>query len=131
MGRRTDAILDLIRFLRTTKPKYSFEVLIFNIVVGLAAVACSIRGETLLWLLLFAVLWISLGIQWFRVRRVIKQMRQDKEWLKRMLPRLEQAIANYERAMTRPAPRTETAQLITLLKEDIEQAQQREADRDT
>ncbi|OEU74049.1 MAG: hypothetical protein BA864_06880 [Desulfuromonadales bacterium C00003093] len=132
MGRRTDAMREFIRFLRTTEPKYSFEIFIFHITLGFATGVFVILGKTGFWLLSSGVLWLSLGIHWFRLRRVIKrqirQIRQEQAWAERMLPRIEQALANYERAMdaTRKHKTVDPAELEHL-REDVERARQREA----
>lgn len=131
MGRRTDGVWDFIRFLRTTDPKHSFEVFIFNIVVGAAALACVILGETRWGMGFSVVLWVSLGIHWFRLRRVVKRQLQELAWLERMVPQIEQALADYEQAMDAARHKTndaETARLLLLLQDDVEQAQEREAD---
>lgn len=131
MGRRTAMLLDLVRLLRTTDPKYSFEVFMFNITLGIAAICFTILGETRLWMLSCSVLWLSCGIHYFRLRRVMKwQIRREQAWLDHMVPRLEQALANYERAMDAAHQKpdsAETARLLALLREDVERAREREA----
>jgi len=126
MGRRIDGLLCFIRLLRTTDPKYSFEVFIFNITLGLACTAFAILGENRLWALTFAILSFSLAIQYWRVRRVVKR---QLAFLERMLPEIEQAIAALKREEVRAAarerePDAETTQLIALLHEDVERAKQ-------
>ncbi len=123
MGRRMDTLRELIGVLRTAEPKYSFEMLIFNIVVGLAAVACTLLGKQRLWLILFAVLWISLGIQGLRIRRVIKrQLAQTKQ----MVDMLDRVALAFEQLSARKHQPLDPAELA-LLREDVKRAQQREA----
>lgn len=133
MGRRILELLDFIRFLRTTDPKYSFEVLLFNTVLGLACIAFSLLGEQRLWAISFAVLCFSLAIHSFRIRRVLKRRIQVKQdWLAQMTSQLEQALSDYERAAAAARHNehddNETAQALALLREDLERARERELD---
>lgn len=125
MGRRMAAMLDFIRFLRTTAPKYSLEVYIFNIALGIACVTFSILDESLLWGATFAVLCFSLGIQYWRVRREIAK--QELVWFERATISLEQAIAAYEQAMRAKERTPPDPAAIALLREDVERAREREA----
>lgn len=124
MGRRTAMLLDLIRFLRTTDPKYTFEVMIFHITLGLACITFTILDESRLWGITFAVLCFSLGIQWWRVRRVVKR---ELEWFERATISLEQAIAAYEQAMRAKERKPLSPAELALLREDVERARKREA----
>lgn len=127
MGRRIAMMLDLIRLLRTTEPKYSFEVLIFHITLGVVACVFSILGATRLWAVAFGVLWISLGIQYLRLRRVIKRQRRlHQEWMERAEILIEQAAAAYMQLCARRNEPLDPAELA-LLREDVKRAQEREA----
>lgn len=123
MGRRTAAMLDFIRFLRTTAPKHSFEVFIFQIMLGIACITFAILGENRLWGITFAVLCFSLGIQYWRVRRVVQlQLQVEQAWLiERMTRQMEQAIADYERLCAQNHTTPDPA-VITRLCEDVEWA---------
>jgi hypothetical protein len=121
-------MLEFIRFLRTTDPKYSFEVLIFNITLGFVAGACAVLGKTGCWMLASGVLWISLGIHYFRLRRVLnRRLRAERVFLERMRPSLEAAIACYEHKMRAAHPEPIDPAELALLREDVERARQREA----
>ena len=124
MGRRMAAMLAFLRFLRTTKPKYSLEVFIFNVVVGLACIVFVVLGETRLWAVSCGVLWLSCGIHWLRVRRAVKR---EMAWMEHMLPRLEAAVAEYERQCAQKHEPVDPAELA-LLREDVERARERAAD---
>jgi len=72
------------------------KVLMFNVVIGLAAVACNLLGEARLGIILLCVLWLSLGIQYWRVRQAVKRhIRAERAWLEQASPQIEQAIAKY------------------------------------
>lgn len=120
MGRRIAWWLDFFRFLRTTEPKYSLEVAIFNVTLGLACIVFSILGEHRLWAITFAVLCFSIGIQYFRLQRVLKRhLLAEREWL-------EWANALYEQAMHAAAHKQEpdaaTDESARLLRDEIERA---------
>lgn len=125
MGRRIDEWLSFFRFLRTTKPKYSFEVFIFHVVLGFAAGFSVILGETWLWMLSCGVLWISLTLHYWRVRREIAK--QEREWFERATISLEQAIAAYEQAKRARERKPISPAELALLREDVERAREREA----
>lgn len=125
MGRRMAVMLDFIRVLRTTAPKYSFEVFIFNIALGIAAITFSLLGETWLWMLSCGVLWISLTLHYWRVRREIAK--QEREWFERATISLEQAIAAYEQAKRARERKPISPAELALLREDVERAREREA----
>lgn len=118
MGRRIDEWLSFFRFLRTTKPKYSFEVYIFHIMLSFAGGVFVILGETRLCMLVCVVLGFSCCIHWWRIRRVVKR---QQAWIGRMTSEMDQAVAVYEQQC---ASRHEPPDLdvITRLCKDIEWA---------
>lgn len=123
MGRRTAAMLAFLRFLRTTKPKYSLEVFIFNVVVLLACIVFVVLGETRLWAFSCGMLCLSLGIHWLRIRRAVKR---ELAITYQMIGRLEQALVAYEQMCARRHKPVDPAELA-LLREDVERAREREA----
>lgn len=128
MGRRIAMMLDLIRLLRTTEPKYSFEVVIFNVTLGVVACVFSILGETRLWAVSFGVLCISLGIQYLRLRRVIKRHRWlHRELVERAEISFKQAAAAYAPAMRAQDREPPGPAELALLREAVKRAQEREA----
>lgn len=77
MGRRIRNLRRLIRELRNLKPKYSFEHAVANILLSLTLPFLPGSGGSKLWWLIIAVLLASIGVQYFRVNRLMH--RQDRE----------------------------------------------------
>jgi len=126
MGRRIDAFIEFVRFFRTTEPKYSFEIALFNGCLLIVSTVLLIRDEYKLYAIAILVLWISLGIQTLRIRRVLKRKRRELEDL------IQQSCLDCMRELNIAAAKennrkqhtAETARLIALLQEDVEQARQ-------
>lgn len=124
MGRRTDTFFAFVRHLRTTDPKYSFEIVMFHGCLLIACTVLLIMDEYKLFAITAIVLWFSLGIQTLRIRWVIKRKRRELEDL------IQQSYLAYLREMNIAAAKknnqeqhtAETARLLTLLREDVEQA---------
>ena len=86
MGERIQNTIRIIRFIRRTAPKYSFEHAAANVLLGIACMILTILGEYRLWLLFISVLFISLGVQGLRVWWVMR--RRDREYEDRLRLRM-------------------------------------------
>ena len=73
MGERIANLRYLIRYLRTTEPKYAFERLIFHLILAVVGLIFSILGDWWLWGITTGVLYLSLMIYGLRVRRVVRR----------------------------------------------------------
>lgn len=128
MGRRLLELLDFIRLLRMTDPKHSFEVFVFNILLGSACIAFSILGEHRPYMLSMSLLCFSLGIQYWRVRKVFKRhLQMERAWMERMIPQIEDAMAFCEREMRAKEREPIDPADLALLREDVERARQEAA----
>ncbi len=127
MGRRIDNLRFFIQYLRDTEPKYSFEILIFHVVLGVACIGFSFLGEFWLWAITITLLYISLVIHYLRVRRAIKrQINEELAWLEQMRPILEQVLSRYKQIVRADTHRSEpdeaTREEMRRLRDEIAQA---------
>jgi len=133
MSRRIDTFIEFVQFLRTTEPKYTFEIALFHTFLFLASTVLLIMDEYKLWAIAAGALWISLGIQTLRIRRVVKRKKRGIEEL--VMPSClaylqeQHAAAKSKKNQMRHA--AENARLLTLLKEDIERHRIDKYDRKT
>jgi hypothetical protein len=81
MGERIDDLRYLIRYLRDTDPKYSFEVFVFHIFMAIACLVFIFLAEFWLWAISITILYASLTVQYLRIRRVMRQrIRNEAAW---------------------------------------------------
>lgn len=86
MGRRIRAATTIIRELRRSELKYSFEHMVVNVLLGVACLILTILGEHRLWWTFIAVLFISLGVQGLRVWWLRQRWdREDEERLRQAM----------------------------------------------
>lgn len=81
MGERINTLRYLIRWLRDTEPKYSFEVLLFHLFMAAVCIIFTILGEFWLWAISITVLFLSLTVHYLRVRRAIRRRTKEMQAL--------------------------------------------------
>lgn len=85
MGERIEAMRYLIRYLRDTEPKYSFEVFVFHIFMAMVCLTFTFLAEFWLWAISITLLYASLTLQYLRIRKVIRQrIRNEAAWRRHM-----------------------------------------------
>lgn len=126
MGRRIETFFAFVRHLRTIEPKYSFEIALFHGCLMIACTVLLIMDEYRLFVIATIVMWFSLGIQTLRIRRVVKRKRRELEDLimQSYLAYLREVNIAAAKENNREQHTAETARLIALLQEDVEQAMQ-------
>lgn len=77
MGEKIDVLRYMGRTLRQSDPPHSFEILVFQFVLFLLCMIFTAIGEFWLWLLCCSAIYITLGIQYLRIRRVMKCQREQ------------------------------------------------------
>lgn len=82
MGERIRAATEIIRLLRRSELKYSFEHAVANILLSISLIFLPISAGSMRWWVLVFVLLVSLAVQGFRVWRYTR--RQDREYEERL-----------------------------------------------
>lgn len=77
MGRRIQTTLHIIRLLRHSEPKHSFEHAVANILLGVACVILAALRGLELWLLFVVVFVVSILVFFFRAWRYNKRETRD------------------------------------------------------